>query len=333
MIAFLADAAPEMGMGHVYRCLSIARQIKEISDKRVCFICASGKEQISEAGFEVIERRGGVDNVDTADILNIIEKNGIECLISDSYLPDGEYYEKVDSAAKSVRIFDIGDPTYPCDTLIDYNLDNEDYDFINARRRLLGAKYAPLRAEFMNLPAKRVSEKVEKVLITAGGSDPINATDRILSELLSSSEFDDIKFTVIAGAMNRYFDKITKTAKRHKERVEVLRSVNNMAELFTEADIVLTAGGSTLFEVCACGVPAVVFSVADNQDPMIAKAQSLGLMFSAGCLWREGESVENVARNLLRLKNDKSLREEQSRKMRAAVDGLGAQRIARSVAE
>lgn len=331
MIAFLADASAKIGTGHMLRCLSVASQVRQLSEERISFICGSGFGLAEQAGFNVIERLSSPEYIDAGEVLELVKDNGIKCLITDSYIPEAEYFNEIDKALRSIRIFDIGDPDYRCDTVIDYNFDSGNYGFKNARRKLLGLKYAPLRSEFADLPEKYIGDEVKKILITAGGSDPPNATIRILKELLKNREFDDMKITVVSGALNPNLRDILRISKQFGERADVKSGANNMAELIWGSDVVLTAGGSTLLEVCACGAPAVAFGVADNQTPMIEAARLAGLILSGGSLIREDSDAGKICECLLKLKFDKSLRQRQSEAMRSAVDGLGARRIAECI--
>lgn len=330
MIAFLADSSTKIGMGHMMRCLSIADRLKELGAE-ISFICATDGSPALSAGFGVIKRSGGTETVDSGEILEIIKNNGIERLITDSYIPGEEYFSKIDKALRSIRIFDIGNPDYICNTVIDYNFDSGNYNFKNAKNKLIGLKYAPLRREFENLPKKYISEEIKKVIITAGGSDPVNAGCRILTEVLNNREFNNMEFTVVSGPLNPYIDELIKISECFGERVKVIRAADNMAELLTEADAALTAGGSTLSEICACGVPAVAFSIADNQEPMIKEASSAGLALSGGSLERKDSDIGKISEGLLKLKADKNLREKMSGAMQSAADGLGARRIARHI--
>jgi UDP-2,4-diacetamido-2,4,6-trideoxy-beta-L-altropyranose hydrolase len=55
-----------------------------------------------------------------------------------------------------------------------------------------------------------------------------------------------------------------------------------MAELMAAADLMLGAGGSTHWERCALGLPAIVLSLAENQRPATAAVAARGACVDLG---------------------------------------------------
>ena len=118
-------------------------------------------------------------------------------------------------------------------------------------------------------------------------------------------------------------------------------NVSDMASLMRNTDIAVTAGGTTLLELCAFGVPAVVFAMADNQMRQVKGLAAQGAILYAGSVGdatrdyvtQETEAVvKNIAEQMKRLLDDAALRQAFSNRMRTLVDGKGAERIARALA-
>ena len=97
-----------------------------------------------------------------------------------------------------------------------------------------------------------------------------------------------------------------------------------------EADIAITAGGTTVYELCACGTPSVCYVMADNQMPNARALAREGLMLYGGDV-RQGHWQEEVFVRLDRLLADAGLRKEMAAGMQRLVDGKGADRIARAL--
>ena len=94
-----------------------------------------------------------------------------------------------------------------------------------------------------------------------------------------------------------------------------------------ESDLVVSAGGTTIYELCAVGVPAIIFSMAHNQK---GEAEYLGKM---GAIKYIGECTEKGFEEILKevvyeLINEKQERIAISKKMHTIADGYGAVRIA-----
>jgi len=94
-----------------------------------------------------------------------------------------------------------------------------------------------------------------------------------------------------------------------------------------EADLAVSAGGTTLYELCAVGIPAISYSFADNQLYNVKQFDEDGIIEYAGDA-RYEDIVANVMNLCARYSADADLREERSLRMQQAVDGKGAGRIA-----
>jgi spore coat polysaccharide biosynthesis predicted glycosyltransferase SpsG len=105
-----------------------------------------------------------------------------------------------------------------------------------------------------------------------------------------------------------------------------------MAELMSGCDIAISAGGTTLYELCACGIPSICFAFEDNQLETVKGFQDKELMLYAGDI-RDGEIVcySRIYRFIDIYKKDISLRQVNSPIMQKLVDGKGAERIINSI--
>lgn len=193
-------------------------------------------------------------------------------------------------------------------------------------RLILGTNYVPLRQEFQNLPAKQINDSIQNILIMSGGSDQYHVIRDVL-ERLESVELQDrlvVKLLAICGSYNQDYDVM---AERYQDNpnISVIRAVPNLIDYIKEADLVISAGGTTLYEICACGTPAITYSFADNQLSNVREFEEDGLMEYAGDA-REVGFLDNIQRFIEEYK-DRTLRSTKSQKMQALVDGHGAERI------
>ena len=98
-----------------------------------------------------------------------------------------------------------------------------------------------------------------------------------------------------------------------------------------EADLAISAGGTTLYELCAYGVPTISYVLADNQIENTAQFQQDGIMDCAGDM-RRGSFKENIKR-LIEKYDDRTFRANRSALARSFVDGNGAMRILQIIME
>ena len=97
--------------------------------------------------------------------------------------------------------------------------------------------------------------------------------------------------------------------------------------------LAFSAGGTTLYELCAVGVPSVSYSMADNQIPGVKAFDQAGLIPWIGDIRNNPEFFDRAIEKLLSLADDAQARREQSMKMRMAIDGAGANRIASALTQ
>jgi spore coat polysaccharide biosynthesis predicted glycosyltransferase SpsG len=110
------------------------------------------------------------------------------------------------------------------------------------------------------------------------------------------------------------------------------RGPNGLAADLARATVAVVAGGVTLYEACALGVPTVAVAVGSSQHVTIRAMARRGATIDGG-RWRQtpsgrgGVTPEEVARQVERLLADTSLRRRMARSGRRVVDGRGALRV------
>lgn len=65
-------------------------------------------------------------------------------------------------------------------------------------------------------------------------------------------------------ALNRDYEKI-KVVAANNNNTHVHFNVEDMKSLISSRDLVVSAVGSTLYEICACGVQLITHAMVDNQ--------------------------------------------------------------------
>ena len=293
-VVFRVDASLQMGTGHVMRCLTMAEALKE-NGANVEFICRKHKghliDKIRSNGFNVFElelpARNKVDNKlfhshwlgttqqqDARDCTSILKETKLDWLIVDHYGIDEDWQQELkENYNKLMVIDDLADRNHQCDILLDqtYGRQQQNYKRLVPKscELLLGSQYALLRPEFSKwreYSLKRRSNPVPKNLfINMGGSDPNNITEQVLSEIEVCKLPNDIEVIVVMGSTSPHLQRIMAIASNLAYRVEVRVDIDNMAEVMANSDIAIGATGSTTWERCCLGLPAIQIIIADNQ--------------------------------------------------------------------
>ena len=316
------------------RCLSIADALAELHEQ-VVFITADayGRQLIEDRGFAVIclDSRWNDMESETEKIIPELNRLSPDLLLVDSYQVTPRYMESLRENVTLAYIDDLNAFDYPADIVINYSVYAEDISYPQNKRYLLGTKYAPLRRQFdiseevlEAAAAKRARNR--QILITTGASDPYHVTDKTVNAIINEPALDDYSIAVIRG---RFFD--NDMTGIHPDRVRIYENVENMADLMLESTMAVSAGGSTLYELCACHVPTVTFSYADNQLGNVTGFDRRGIMPYAGDATNDNDLGKQITQNLLKFHNNPEAQTSVINKMRSLDCGKGAAHLARCV--
>lgn len=338
MIFIRADGGREIGSGHIMRCLSIAGALQR-QGQEVLFILAddSAAGLLTERGqkYRILDSDCCRMEKELSVLRPLLEAYRPKLFLADSYFVTEDYLKQVGKYTKTAYIDDLGMFPCPADVVINYNIYGEALPYREKalpqnRAFLLGCSYAPLREEFENA-VYAVREKAAHVLITTGGGDKYNLAEQILGSVLSEETCRRLQYHVVSGSFNSHLPSLQAVAAKHPN-VKVYENIRNMAALMAQCDIAVTAGGSTMYELCAVGVPIICFSFVDNQERLVETFAQKGIVCYGGNYLREKEELPKKAAGYVRLlAESKTLREDYSRLERGLVDGRGAERIAKEL--
>lgn len=332
MILFRADGNDQIGSGHVMRCLSLADAFREIGQDAV-FVAADDhlKSVIQERGYICTVLNTGYDHMEDElpVLIPLLRKYCPRGLLLDSYFVTPEYMKAIKKEMPLVYIDDQNTFDYPADLVINYMLYGSKLNYSPNKQYLLGPDYALLRKEFRSVPRRQTAEQVRDVLLSTGGADGEHVALQCV-QYLRKRPTDGVFYHVILGAMNRDAAEIERLA-GGCAHIILHRNVSDMRSLMLRCDAAISAGGTTLFELCACGLPTVTYVMADNQVMNAASFGEAGLMLCAGDARKDGQFAAHMFEHLEMLMQDLPLRQHMSRKMQALVDGNGAIRLAKEI--
>ncbi|PIE75818.1 UDP-2,4-diacetamido-2,4,6-trideoxy-beta-L-altropyranose hydrolase [bacterium DOLJORAL78_65_58] len=333
------DASARIGSGHFMRCLALA-QAWPRDRGPVVFVMAEAEgtvaDRLAQEGFQLVSCPGPVASPeDGAALLATTRDVGAEWLVVDGYRFDTAYLARLTGHACRLLVVDddgaAGLP--PVDAVLNQNLHAEAalYPDLPAMSRLLaGPRYQLMRREFLvgPRPAASAADPARNLLVTLGGGDPYRTGETVLEalELLPTA---DLEVRLLAGVRPERLAELTDRARRLRQRVEILPQVADMPAQLAWADLAVTAGGSTLWELAYMGVPALVTVLADNQEP------SSRLLAERGAIRRLGRAetldAATVAAALGTLLTDAAARQAMVAAGRDLIDGRGAERVVRTM--
>lgn len=352
LVYFRTDGNSHIATGHLVRCLSIADACFSLGMK-VCFLVSDQESKallqsfdpacrfpvriLETAVYDDPERELPELTVVLSDSDARVTHDDI-LLFLDSYFVTEHYLSAVRAVAKVAYLDDLQLFDYPVDLLINYDVIPESRSatyqaaYQNAARTLLGASYTPLRAQFTNLqPYCR--DRVSNILVTTGGSDPYHFCLRLIAAFRENSFLHLCQLHVVVGRLNEDKDKLYKLADE-LPFLQLHENVSDMASLMTSCDLAVSAAGTTLYELCAAGVPSMSFCLADNQLTAAKTFEEAGIIPCAGDIrYSCDEALDRIMDFVTYMSENFQKRKAAHETMRRLVDGKGAVRIAEALIE
>ena len=353
-IVFRADASREIGTGHVMRCLTLADALRE-RGARCIFICREHKgnliDLIAQHGHKVhslpqtarevkpedsdlahASWLGTGQETDATDTLHELGEGVVDWIIVDHYALDHRWEQALRPSCKQIMVIDdLADRRHDCDLLLDQNLGRSEQDYrglvTSNTRMMIGPQYALLRPEFAQWReyslGRRDHPQLQSLLITMGGVDKGNATGQVLDALKSCELSPDLHINVVMGSNAPWLTDVQQQAAHMPCPTKVLTGINNMAQLMADSDLAIGAAGSTSWERCCMGLPALLLVLADNQRDIARKLDRLGAAF---LVKEPGTLSKEIKRGLKWILSDNHFA-DMSTTASELVDGLGVRRV------
>ena len=329
-----ADASPAIGTGHVMRCLALAQAWQDAGGTAVFAMAEStpaicSRIQAEHCDVFSTESAPGAEH-DLTQTIALLQKHKCEWIAVDGYQFGAEYQLGLKAAGFNVLFLDDYGHSqhYSADLVLNQNISATPALYANREqetRLILGPRYALLRREFniWNDWQRLISPVGHRVLITMGGNDEGNVTATAI-EALRLAEVPDLSATVVVGGSNPHCGKLPDIVARSQVEIELLKDVSNIGELMATADVAISAAGTTCWELCMLGLPALLIDVADNQTALAKELHKRGCAIHIGNV---AVKPETIAERIKALAQDQSQRQSLSNASRKLVDGRGATRV------
>jgi len=360
-VLFRTDASTLIGTGHVMRCLTLAKALKErgaecafigrehpghmldlIEKEGFTCHCLSASQPSSMFGHILDNDISGyaswlgvTTEQDVNDCLQIIKQSQPDWLVVDHYALDLSWEQRLrPNVGKLMVIDDLANRSHDCDVLLDQNLGSKAVDYLGkvpaSCKVLTGPDFALLRPEFaahreISLTRRKIAQSLTHILVTMGGVDAGNATGTVLDALAKSHLPKGCRISVVMGEKAPWLQKVQAQAADMPYQTDVLSGISNMAEVMASADLAIGAAGSTSWERCCLGLPSVMVVLAENQALI---AQALNRTGSAIAL--PMDSIQHgLPKIVARLHKEPDLLSAMSSAAAQVTDGQGVQIVLR----
>ena len=263
-ILIRVDGNAEIGLGHIFRCISLAQILKP--RYTIDFYCLtipnSLKYNIEQIGFNCFEINS--EN----EFISKIEKNTI--IVLDGYKFDTNYQKNIKlKGNKLVYIDDFCNMHYFSDLIINHapGIDLSNYLSETYTDFALGLDFCLLRPSFIEAAQiKTFSKKKKSLLISFGGSDFQNFTFKSL-QVIEKLKFSFSSIDIVIGQSYLYIDRLNELINNLSMKINLHKALSEkeMCKLFLMNEYALVPSSGVLFEALACGCKPISGFYIDNQ--------------------------------------------------------------------
>lgn len=306
------------GYGHISRCMALSQALEEYGVSPF-FIINAGKD----LKFPLKKTRHIFLN--WPEKLKCLPYNGSKPRISviDSYKAGLQCYREI-TAKSDVTLYldDFKRLNYPSGIILNASFGPASRCRQDKKGRLwlFGPRYALLRKEFWKNRPGDINKKAKNIIVLFGGHNIFAFRPDLVSGL--SRDFRDKKITVVLPEKV----KVPESCRRPNVKVVFSPRTPRLIRLMRDADVAISAGGQTLYELAALGVPTIAMILADNQSGNVLSLKKAGFLKNAGNI--NGTDLGKTLCAILK-KLDYKQRLAMRRCGRACVDARGARRVAK----
>lgn len=338
---FRADASSRIGVGHAMRTLALAQEWIAQGGRAVYALARSVPglaEKITAAGAELANIDAEPGSAHDAELTAALASSaGTHWLVVDGYQFDAAYRKTAGKGGwRMLTVDDEGlAGRYETDIVLNQNFHASETLYANRTERtqlLLGPEYALIQRDFFKwrVRGRENPSIARRILVTMGGGDLNNVTRKAV-EAICLANIEEMEARVVIGGANPNYESVMESASRGGPFIRVETDIGDMAEAMAWADIAVTAGGSSLFELAFLRTPFIMITTADNQKPVERAVTRLGAGVCLG--WHDGVSPEKIAERMEELAFSQSARGMLMERMSELVDGEGSARVVGAMAE
>lgn len=336
-----ADADLKIGTGHVMRCLALAQAWIDRGGK-VRLVGSVGSDElaarIAKEGVSLEKTAGEPGSRSDAKwTAKLADEAGADWVVIDGYQFDHVFQKTLlDQGRRLLALDDYGHlEAYSADLIINQNLGAGSSLYLERpsdSKLLLGTSFTLLRREFWPWVEweREIPDTAVRLLVTLGGSDPDNVTETVLRSL-ARVDNEELDVVCLVGANNQHLERLQAVSSELPLSIKLIVNAYEIPDIMAEADLAISAGGSTCWEMAFMGLPAIVLLTADNQRDAMAALDHQGAIRNLG--WHETAGFYEMTGQIKYLIQDAKVRRAMSVAGRRLVDGLGVQRVIQAMSE
>ncbi|MDY7034794.1 MAG: UDP-2,4-diacetamido-2,4,6-trideoxy-beta-L-altropyranose hydrolase [Thermodesulfobacteriota bacterium] len=336
-----ADASSTIGTGHIMRCLALAQGWQRRGGRAKFLSCCDSnrlQRRIINEGIDFIHIENPYpdpsDLKTTQDILQKTQRGKSlqtgPWIVIDGYHFDSTYQKLIREEGFNLLVIDdmANQPFYYADIILNQNIhaDQSSYHFDSDTKLLLGSDYTILRQEFLTYGTSKreIPGFAHRILVTLGGADSKNVTLEVI-KALSMINDPDLQVKIVIGTSNPNLQSLQAALCNLPSTFHLLSSVDNIPELMHWADMAISGGGTTCWEMAFMGLPNLIIILADNQRSNAEELNKAGCSKNLG--FYDKLSYEKITLEINKMLRDTGQRKGMSIAGKNLIDGRGIDRV------
>lgn len=286
-ILIRCDSSNIIGTGHVMRCLNMCEYHPK---NKYTFVCKNYSTNISNkithAGHCLILLDYSIEPIlndykswlgdneveETKKMVDIISKNKFDEIFIDHYGYDATIEKELSNLdSKIVILTDIFDFKHYCDEMIIFSSDDlEKIKKINLNPNTIikcGVENIIINKKFKQFKKIHFNDKIQKICIMLGGTDPLNYTLEIIKKIDQIITSKNINVIIVIGKSNSNIESI-KNFIGNNVNYNLLFDLNydDLIKLYLDIDLCIGSLSVTAYERLFMNIPQICLKIVDNQN-------------------------------------------------------------------
>ncbi|MDA3867664.1 MAG: hypothetical protein PF489_13075 [Salinivirgaceae bacterium] len=340
-ILFRVDGYPEIGMGHIVRCVAIAQHMKVKSPDIEFFFCGQYDEpaqKLLQKNKLKIYHKKDIENREYADFKNIVSQLKPNTIFIDRlYEYDREFVIDLKKYSTVIMFHNLCEGALYSQIAILPSAHSSDEVVEKLQKQskneqlLIGAPYIPINGQIRNEKStkkQKTSNRRTQIILTTGGSDPKGVSLKVLN-WLKDEKFSHCEIIFLKGNSYMRIEELDALAKKLPENIKVEPFSYSW---FNTADIAICTFGVTTYELLYFGVPTLSIGHAlTNARGSQTLADRHGAIVDLGYV--DDLTKEMFVNDLNELIISPDKQNKLRTKGQALIDGKGIDRIVNTILE
>ena len=314
-IIIKTDGSNEIGLGHIYRSVNLAKELKKENYKIIFLTKSNISTKIIPKIFTVKKIKNNLN-----ELQNILNKINPKIIIID----------KLEENLDEIKILKEKSTV----VAIDYTGKNKKYikfginllyhkSGIQGKNSFSGFNLTILSDSIRKKKPIKIIKKVKKIFVIQGGTDTPCNTPKIINSLNQINE--NIQINIVVGLSFNCWKILNESIKNSVHDVKIFHNIKNIGEIMQKNDIAITGGGMTSLELCHLGVPSIIICGASFENETSSLLEKNGFGINLG--YKKNISEKKIVATVKKLMANYEQRKEMNKIGQKLIDGNGIKRV------